>query len=80
MLIFFPQRIFTLIQSRRIFAPIAIPQYESFMQTPKDRLRILDTVVMMFTMIGISIMAYKTVVTVIAVYMIVTLNIRKDIL
>jgi len=50
------------------------------MQTPKDRLRILDTVVMMFTMIGISIMAYKTVVTVIAVYMIVTLNIRKDIL
>ncbi len=50
------------------------------MQTPKDRLRILDAVVMMFTMIGVSIMAYKTVVTVIAVYMIVTLNIRRDIL
>ena len=70
-LIFFPQRIFT---------PIAIPQYESFMQTPKDRLRILDAVVMTFTMIGVSIMAYKMVVTVIALYMIATLNIRKDIL
>ena len=50
------------------------------MQTPKDRLRILDATVMMFTMIGVSIMAYKMVVTVIALYMIATLNIRKDIL
>ena len=50
------------------------------MQTPKDRLRILDAVVMMFTMIGVTIMAYKTVVTIIAVYMVATLNIRRDIL
>jgi len=50
------------------------------MQTPKDRLRILDATVMMLTMIGVSIMAYKMVVTVIALYMIATLNIRKDIL
>ena len=50
------------------------------MQTPKDKLRILDTIVMMFTMIGVSIMAYKTVVTVIALYMIATLNVRRDIL
>ena len=50
------------------------------MQTPKDRLRILDAVVMMFTMIGVSMMAYKTVVTIIAIYMIATLNIRKDII
>ena len=52
----------------------------TIMQTPKDRLRILDAVVMTFTMIGVSIMAYKMVVTVIALYMIATLNIRKDIL
>ena len=50
------------------------------MQTPKDRLRILDATVMMLTLIGVSIMAYKMVVTVIALYMIATLNIRKDIL
>ena len=50
------------------------------MQTPEDRLRILDAAVMTFTMIGVSIMAYKMVVTVIALYMIATLNIRKDIL
>jgi hypothetical protein len=50
------------------------------MQTPKDRLRILDAVVMSFTMIGVSMMAYKTVVTIIAVYMIATLDMRRDML
>jgi hypothetical protein len=50
------------------------------MQTPKDKLRILDMIVMMFTMIGVSLMAYKMVVTVIAVYMMATLNIRRDVL
>jgi len=50
------------------------------MQTPKDRLRTLDIVVMAITMIGVHIMAYKMVVTVIALYMLATLNIRKDVL
>jgi len=50
------------------------------MQTPKDRLRTLDIVVMATTMIGVQIMAYKMVVTVIALYMLATLNIRKDVL
>ena len=45
---------------------------------PRDNLKKLDTVIMLLTMVGMALAAFKTVVTVIALYMLATLDIRKN--
>ena len=45
---------------------------------PRDNLKKLDTVIMLLTMVGMTLAAFKTVVTVIALYMLATLDIRKN--
>ena len=45
---------------------------------PRDNLKKLDTVIMLLTMVGMALTAFKTVVTVIALYMLATLDIRKN--
>ena len=45
---------------------------------PRDNLKKLDTVIMLLTMVGMPLAAFKTVVTVIALYMLATLDIRKN--
>ena len=46
---------------------------------PRDNLKRLDIVIMLLTMTGMALAAFKTVVTVIALYMLATLDIRKNI-
>ena len=46
---------------------------------PRNNLKKLDTVIMVLTMIGMTLTAFKTVVTVIALYMLATLDIRRNI-
>jgi hypothetical protein len=46
---------------------------------PRDNLKRLDIVIMLLTMIGMTLAAFKTVVTVIAIYMLATLDIRRNI-
>ena len=48
-------------------------------ENPRDNLKRLDIVIMLLTMTGMVLAAFKTVVTVIALYMLVTLDIRKNI-
>ena len=45
---------------------------------PRDNLKKLDTVIMLLTMVGMTLAAFKTVVTVIALYMLATLDIRRN--
>ena len=45
---------------------------------PRDNLKKMDTVIMLLTLVGMALAAFKTVVTVIALYMLATLDIRKD--
>ena len=45
---------------------------------PRDNLKKLDTVIMLLTMVGMALATFKTVVTVIALYMLATLDIRKN--
>ena len=45
---------------------------------PRDNLKKMDTVIMLLTMVGMALAAFKTVVTVIALYMLATLDIRKN--
>ena len=45
---------------------------------PRDNLKKLDTVIMLLTMEGMALAAFKTVVTVIALYMLATLDIRRN--
>ena len=45
---------------------------------PRDNLKRLDIVIMLLTMIGMALAAFKTVVTVIALYMLATLDIRRN--
>ena len=45
---------------------------------PRDNLKRLDIVIMLLTMTGMALAAFKTVVTVIALYMLATLDIRKN--
>ena len=45
---------------------------------PRDNLKRLDIVIMLLTMVGMALTAFKTVVTVIALYMLVTLDIRRN--
>ena len=45
---------------------------------PRDNLKKLDTVIMLLTMVGMALAAFKTVVTVSALYMLATLDIRKN--
>ena len=45
---------------------------------PRENLKKLDTVIMLLTMVGMTLAAFKTVVTVIALYMLATLDIRKN--
>ena len=45
---------------------------------PRDNLKKLDTVIMLLTLVGMALAAFKTVVTVIALYMLATLDIRKN--
>ena len=44
----------------------------------RDNLKKLDTVIMLLTMVGMALTAFKTVVTVIALYMLATLDIRRN--
>ena len=44
----------------------------------RDNLKKLDTVIMLLTMVGMALAAFKTVVTVIALYMLATLDIRRN--
>ena len=46
---------------------------------PRDNLKRLDIVIMLLTMTGMALAAFKTVVTVIALYMLATLDIRRNI-
>ena len=46
--------------------------------TPRDNLKKMDTVIMLLTLVGMALAAFKTVVTVIALYMLATLDIRKN--
>ena len=46
---------------------------------PRDNLKKLDIVIMLLTMTGMALAAFKTVVTVIALYMLATLDIRRNI-
>ena len=46
---------------------------------PRDNLKKLDVMIMLLTMTGMALAAFKTVVTVIALYMLATLDIRKNI-
>ena len=45
---------------------------------PRDNLKRLDIVIMLLTMVGMALAAFKTVVTVIALYMLATLDIRRN--
>ena len=45
---------------------------------PRDNLKKLDVMIMLLTMVGMALAAFKTVVTVIALYMLATLDIRKN--
>ena len=45
---------------------------------PRDNLKKMDTVIMLLTLVGMALAAFKTVVTVIALYMLATLDIRKN--
>ena len=45
---------------------------------PRENLKKLDTVIMLLTMVGMTLAAFKTVVTVIALYMLATLDIRRN--
>jgi hypothetical protein len=45
---------------------------------PRDNLKRLDIVIMLLTMTGMALAAFKTVVTVIALYMLATLDIRRN--
>ena len=45
---------------------------------PRDNLKRLDIVIMLLTMVGMALTAFKTVVTVIAIYMLATLDIRRN--
>ena len=45
---------------------------------PRDNLKRLDTAIMLLTMVGMALADLKTVVTVIALYMLATLDIRKN--
>ena len=47
-------------------------------EDPRDNLKRLDIVIMLLTMTGMALAAFKTVVTVIALYMLATLDIRKN--
>ena len=44
----------------------------------RDNLKKMDTVIMLLTLVGMALAAFKTVVTVIALYMLATLDIRKN--
>ena len=45
---------------------------------PRENLKRLDIVIMLLTMVGMALTAFKTVVTVIAIYMLATLDIRRN--
>ena len=45
---------------------------------PRENLKRMDIVIMLLTMTGMALAAFKTVVTVIALYMLVTLDIRRN--
>ena len=45
---------------------------------PRENLKRLDIVILLLTMAGMALAAFKTVVTVIALYMLVTLDIRRN--
>ena len=45
---------------------------------PRDNLKKMDTVIMLLTMVGMALAAFKTVGTVIALYMLATLDIRRN--
>ena len=45
---------------------------------PRENLKKMDTVIMLLTLVGMALAAFKTVVTVIALYMLATLDIRKN--
>ena len=45
---------------------------------PRDNLKKLDTAIMILTVIGMTLAAFKTVITVIALYMLATLDIRRN--
>ena len=45
---------------------------------PRDNLKKMDTVIMLLTLVGMALAAFKTVVTVIALYMLATLDIRRN--
>ena len=45
---------------------------------PRDNLKKLDTMIMILTVIGMTLAAFKTVITVIALYMLATLDIRRN--
>ena len=47
---------------------------------PRDNLKKMDTVIMLLTLVGMALAAFKTVVTVIALYMLATLDIRKNVI
>ena len=49
-------------------------------EDPRDNLKKLDVMIMLLTMTGMALAAFKTVVTVIALYMLVTLDIRKNVI
>ena len=46
---------------------------------PRDNLKRLDIEIMLLTTTGMALAAFKTVVTVIALYMLATLDIRRNI-
>ena len=45
---------------------------------PRENLKKMDTVIMLLTLVGMALAAFKTVVTVIALYMLATLDIRRN--
>ena len=45
---------------------------------PRENLMRLDIVILLLTMVGMALAAFKTVVTVIAIYMLATLDIRRN--
>jgi len=47
-------------------------------ENPRDNLKKLDVMIMLLMTVGMALATFKTVVTVIALYMIATLEIRRN--
>ena len=72
------QRLVLPTQRYRYGVPPVGSQLDVCTMNARENLKKLDTVIMLLTMVGMALAAFKTLVTVIALYMLATLDIRRN--